>query len=195
MTKKYHPKKSSKVITCPINKQKIHCSQIEESEAFNLSEDERIKFCSEKCLIYKQYVKKKGKGCFMGIKNKKAIESSISNAIIKFLQDQCGEQTEQITTELLKNTIEVRIKNNLYPAEKNLVRKNNGKKMIKKLKEKLIERARPLLEVMIKNLTDADVIDIHSSFNPDTAERIAVFILSKNIDDIFDNSELSINKE
>ncbi len=120
----------------------------------------------------------------MSLKNKQNVEASINNTIRIFLQDQCEEQTEQITTELLKNTIIVRIKNILYPAEKNLARKDDGKKMIKKLKEKLIERARPLLEVMIKNLIGADVVDIHSNFNPDISKRIEIFLLNKNIYDL-----------
>ena len=119
----------------------------------------------------------------MGIINKTNIESSFTNVIIKYLLTQCEEQTEQVTTELSKNTIIVRIKNILYPAEKNLIRKDDGKKIIKKLKEKIIEHARPLLEVTIKNLTGAEVVDIRSSYNPDTSERIEVFILNKNIND------------
>ena len=48
--------------------------------------------------------------------------------------------------------------------------------MIKELKEKPIERAKHLLEVMVKNLTDAEVIDIHSNFDIETGERIKFHI-------------------
>jgi len=63
-----------------------------------------------------------------------------------------------------------------------LVKNQEGMKLIKELKEKLIERAKPLLEVMIKNLIDAEVIDNHSSFDPATGERIEIFTLNKNLE-------------
>ena len=54
-------KESTKVINCPICEQKIHCSQIEDTEVFNLSENNRLKYCLNKCLAYKQHIKNKDK--------------------------------------------------------------------------------------------------------------------------------------
>jgi len=121
----------------------------------------------------------------MGGKSKQAIESAVSEAMNKFLKEQMGEQPETVSTQMLENTIIVRFKGVLPPAEKHMIKNQEGMKLIKELKGKLIERAKPLLETLIKNLTKAEVVDIHSSFSPETGERIAIFTLNKDLEKIF----------
>lgn len=48
-------KDSSEEIYCPVLKHKIHCSQIEGTEASELSEERRYEFCLNKCPIYKRH--------------------------------------------------------------------------------------------------------------------------------------------
>ncbi|MDP2831542.1 MAG: Na-translocating system protein MpsC family protein, partial [Candidatus Omnitrophota bacterium] len=62
-----------------------------------------------------------------------------------------------------------------------LAKKEEGMELIKELKEKLIEKIKPLLEQTIEELTGAKVDDVHSSFNPETGERVEVFTLSKDL--------------
>ncbi len=45
-----------------------------------------------------------------------------------------------------------------------------------------IERAKPLLEAMIRNVTGAELVDIHSSFDVKTGERIEIFTLDKDLE-------------
>ncbi len=54
-------KKSTEIISCLMSKQKKHCSQIEGTDAFNLPESDKLTYCLNKCLVYKQYIKRKGK--------------------------------------------------------------------------------------------------------------------------------------
>lgn len=116
----------------------------------------------------------------MSAKTKQEIESAVSKAITKFLKEQMGEQAEAVAVQVLADAIIVRFKGILPPAERLFVKNQEGMKLMKELKEKLIERVKPLLEVMIKDLVDAEVVDIHSSFNPATGERIEIFTLNKN---------------
>lgn len=51
--------------------------------------------------------------------------------------------------------------------------------------EQAIERAKPLLEVIIQNLTEAEVVDIHSSFDVETGERIEIFTLNKDLGKVY----------
>ncbi len=111
----------------------------------------------------------------MNNRSNKEIESAVSHAMTKFLKEQMGEEPEEVITEFVGNSIIVRFKGIMPPAEKNLVRNQEGITLIKELKEKLIERAEPILEVMIKDITNAEVIDIHSSFDAATGERIEIF--------------------
>jgi len=48
-------KNSSEEIYCPVFKHKIHCSQIEGTEASELPEERLYEFCLAKCVIYKKH--------------------------------------------------------------------------------------------------------------------------------------------
>ena len=120
----------------------------------------------------------------MNGKTKQEIKSAVSEVITKFLKEQLGEETESATVLVAGDAIIVRFKGVMSPAERFLVKNQEGMRLIKELKGKLIERARPLLETMIKNLIDAEVVDIHSSFDPTTGERIEIFTLNKDLDKI-----------
>jgi len=93
-----------------------------------------------------------------------------------------GEQAEAVITQVVGDTIIVRFKGILPPAERHMAKDQEGERLIKELKARLIERAKPLLETLIKNLTEAEVIDIHSSFNVETGERIEIFTLDKDLE-------------
>jgi len=51
--KKEKQNKDSEEVYCLIFKHKIHCSQLEGTEASELSEERRYEFCLNKCPIYK----------------------------------------------------------------------------------------------------------------------------------------------
>lgn len=124
----------------------------------------------------------KGGNLKMDGKTKQEIESAVGEAMTKFLKEQMGEEVEAAIVQVAGDAIIVSFKGVLPPAERFLVKNQEGMKLIKKLKEKLIERAKPLLKVMIKNLIGAEVVDIHSSFDPGTGERIEIFTLNKNLE-------------
>ena len=117
-------------------------------------------------------------------KTKKETESVITEAIAKFLKEQMAENVEAIITQVIEGAIIVRFKDILSPAEKNLIRDPEGIKLIKELKEKLIERAKPNLKTMIEDLVKVEIADIHSSFNIETGELIAVFTLGKDLEKV-----------
>lgn len=121
----------------------------------------------------------------MAIKPKQEVEAAICQKLTMILKEQIGEQVETAATEVLGDTIIVRFKGVLPPAERMMAKKEEGMELIKELKEKLIEKIKPLLEQTIKELTGAQVIDIHSSFNPETGERIEIFTLNKDLKDDF----------
>jgi uncharacterized protein YbcI len=107
------------------------------------------------------------------------IEASVNGAMGRFLEEHLGERSETVNTRIFEDTIMVRFKELLPPAERHMMRKHEGLRMIKELKLKLIERAAPLLKEMIRNMTGAEVVDIHSSFNPSTGEHVEIFTLNK----------------
>jgi len=118
----------------------------------------------------------------MTIKLKLDVEAAICQKLTMILKEQIGEQVETATAEVVGDTIIVRFKGVLPPAERMLAKKEEGIKLIKELKEKLIEKIKPLLEQTIKELTGTEVVDIHSSFNLETGERIEIFTLNKDLE-------------
>lgn len=118
----------------------------------------------------------------MNGKSKQEIENAISQVMTKFLKEQMGEKAKAVIAQVVGDTIIIRFKGVLPPAERYLAKNQEGKRLIREMKEKLIERAKPLLEVIIQNLAEAEVIDIHSSFNVEADERIEIFTLSKDLE-------------
>jgi len=121
----------------------------------------------------------------MNNKSRQEVESVIAGAMAKFLKEQMGEEAEAVITQVVGDTIIVRFKGVLPPTERHLAKAREGVKLIKELKGKLIERAKPLLEVMVKSLTGVKVIDIHSYFNVESGERIEIFTLDKDLEKVW----------
>jgi len=117
----------------------------------------------------------------MIVKPKQDIEAMICQKLTMILKEQIGEQVETATAEVVEDAIIVRFKGVLPPAERMLAKKEEGMELIKELKEKLIEKIKPLLGQTIKELTGAEVVDIHSSFNPETGERVEIFTLNRGL--------------
>lgn len=126
----------------------------------------------------------------MDDKSKQEIESAVSEAMTKFLKEQMGEEAEAVVTQLAGDTIIVRLKGVLTRAERHMIKDQEGGRSIKELKERLIERAEPLLGVIIKNATNTEVIDIHSSFDVGTGERIEIFTLNKEPENIYTEKKI-----
>ena len=118
----------------------------------------------------------------MGCKSKQEIENAVSQVMAKFLKEQMGEEAAAVITQVVGDTIIVRLKGVLPPAERHLAKNPEGEGLIRELKEKLIEKAKPLLKVLMENLTEAEIVDIHSSFDVETGERIKIFTLNKDLE-------------
>ena len=117
----------------------------------------------------------------MSGKSKEEIASIAGEAMRKFLEGHMGENIKEVFVQVVDDAIIVRLKGVFPPAENALCRDVKGMKLIKELKEKLIERAKPLLKAMIEDLAETKVLDIHSSVNPQTGEHVEVFILDKRL--------------
>jgi uncharacterized protein YbcI len=121
----------------------------------------------------------------MATKSKQEIESAVSSHLSKFLKEQMGEQVKTLTAQLLEDTIIVRLKNLLSPAERCLIKDWEGLKLIKELKTKLMEGSKDNLETLIKDLIGVEVVDIHTSFNTEYSELVIVFSMAKNLEKAF----------
>lgn len=119
--------------------------------------------------------------------SKGEIEMKISEAMVKFEKDYMGRGPTDAKTYVFDDIIFVRLKGVLTKAELQLAagaggggegEKNlEGRELIKKMRQTLIEKARPMLESLIKEITGNEVLSLHTDISTKTGERIIIFTL------------------
>ncbi len=113
-------------------------------------------------------------------KTKGQLEAEIGEAIIKFEREYMGRGPESARTYLIDDLIVVRLQGVLTPAEKQLAKsesESHGRTLIKQVRMELLEKARPLLEVIIRDITGQSIRSLHTDISTITGERIIVFSL------------------
>ena len=117
-------------------------------------------------------------------RTKGQIEAEISEAIIKFEKEYMGRGPDETKTHIINDMIVIRLQRVLTPAEQQLVKSNDdtkGRSLIKQVRTELLEKARPLLEAMVRDITDRKVNSLHTDISTTTGERIIVFTLDSPI--------------
>ena len=108
------------------------------------------------------------------------LEAEISDAIIRFEKDYMGRGPEETKTWIIEDMVLVRLRGVLTPAERNLAAiesGNHGRNLIKQVRIELLEKARPLLEAIIRDLTDCAVRSMHTDISTLSGERVIIFAL------------------
>jgi len=113
-------------------------------------------------------------------KSKGQLEADISEALIKFEKEYMGRGPEQTKTYIIADMIVVRLQRVLTPAEQQLAGgadEMRGLTLIKQVRTELLEKARPLLERIILDLTGRTVKSLHTDISTTTGERVIIFTL------------------
>ena len=114
------------------------------------------------------------------MQTKGQMEAEISNAFIKFEREYMGRGPETAKTYILDDMVLVRLIGILTPAEKNLAKiedVQHGRNLIKQVRNELIEKARPQLNVIVEDITGRKVKSLHTDISTKTAERFIVLTL------------------
>ena len=112
--------------------------------------------------------------------SKGKIEANISEALIKFEKEYMGRGPEETKTYIIDDIIVIRLKRVLTPAEQQLAGTSDettGRTLIKRVRTELLEKARPLLEQIILDLTGKRVKCLHTDISTVTGERVIIFTL------------------
>ncbi len=112
--------------------------------------------------------------------SKRELEREISQAIIQFEKEFMGRGPLETKSFLIDDLVLVRLKNVLTPAELKLAQAEDdrrGRELIKRMREELIERGRPLLDAVIQHILNVRVVSLHTDISSKTGERIIVFTL------------------
>jgi len=115
------------------------------------------------------------------VKTKGEIEAEISRAIVQFEIDYMGRGPKESSTHIVEDLVVVRLKGVLTPAEEQLTKSIDGKELVKKMRATLIDKARPLLYLVVGDITGAKVLDLHTDISTESGERVFVFSLDHNL--------------
>jgi uncharacterized protein YbcI len=121
-------------------------------------------------------------------KSKGMIEAEISEAMIKFEKEYMGRGPLETRTYVVEDMVIVRLTKVLTRAEEQLTRTAEGLALIKKVRVTLLEEARHLLEAIIKDIADSKVLSMHTDISTTTGERVIIFVLDRNLEEVLKKS-------
>lgn len=113
------------------------------------------------------------------------IEAELTKAIIRFEKDYLGRGPKDARTFLLADMIFIRLQGILTPAEQKLAQNKESRNLVKETRRQLFESSRPLLEEIVYNITEANIISLHTDISSKTGERIVVLTTDTNLVDKF----------
>ena len=114
------------------------------------------------------------------MKGKGQLEAEISEAIIRFEKEHMGRGPEETKTYIVEDMVLVRLQGVLTPAEKQLAKSDEGTRgrtLIKQVRVELLEKARPLLETILRDILGQKVKSLHTDISTITGERVILFTL------------------
>lgn len=110
------------------------------------------------------------------------LESAISKAIIRFEKDYMGRGPVETKTYLIDDMVFVRLKGVLTTGEIKLANSDNGNRgryLLKQVRQELLDRGRPLLEAIIKDIIGVKVKSLHTDISTKNGERVIIFVLDE----------------
>ncbi len=117
----------------------------------------------------------------MGRRTRGQIEAAISKAVVQFEVEQMGRGPADVRTYVIGDAIFVRLKGLLMPAERQLALSEEGSMLLKDLRRQLVEASRPVLEVMIEEITGSKVVNLFTDISTKTGERIIVLTMADDV--------------
>lgn len=110
------------------------------------------------------------------------MESAIRNAIIKFEQEFMGRGPTDVRAFILRDTILIRLKGVLTPAERQLAKSEEGIGMVKQMRQNLISQGREQLCRQILEITGAETTALFTDIDARIEERIIVLTLNRDLE-------------
>ena len=116
------------------------------------------------------------------MKTQGEIEAAICEGLTRFQQEYMGRGPKDIHAHLIGNFLVVRLQGVLTAAEQQLVKAfppEKGRDLLKQVRTHLVETARPVMEAMIREVTDVNVVSLHHDISTSTGEEIVCFTLAE----------------
>ncbi|MBV7339196.1 DUF2294 domain-containing protein [Chloroflexi bacterium TSY] len=110
------------------------------------------------------------------------VEAKFTKAIIQFEKEHLGRGPLDARTIFLNDMILVRLKGLMTPAEQKLAASTEGRDLVKEMRRQLFESSRPLIEDIVRNVTDCQLISLHTDMSTKTGERMIVLVVDEDLD-------------
>ncbi len=106
-------------------------------------------------------------------------EAAISDEMMAFQHEFVGRGPDRIRTRVVEDLVIVRSFGVLTPAEKQLVKSFEGRRLIKAMRQQVLEAGRSVLESIVEKHTGAKVISVHSDISTKSGEWLDVFVIDR----------------
>lgn len=119
------------------------------------------------------------------MQSRKEVEAAISRAIVRFEKEFLGRGPFEVKSYIMDDIVLVRLKGVLTPAEYQIGQGSDserGRRLVKQMRQQLIESGRSLLEVAMKEILNRDVVSLHTDVSTKTGERVIVFTFGEKLE-------------
>lgn len=123
--------------------------------------------------------------------SKGQLEDRISKSATKFYYANLGIGPKETRAYILDDLIIVRFKGKLLPIEEKILKGKGGISIVKNIKNTMIETFAKYFSEIIEDITGCKVISTHGDISTRTGERIEVFVLDKNFEEILKGNTFS----
>jgi uncharacterized protein YbcI len=106
-------------------------------------------------------------------------EAAISDEMMAFQHGFVGRGPERIRTLMVDDLVIVRSFGVFTAAEKQLAASYEGRRLIKAMRQQVLEAGRPVLEDIVRRHTGAEVVSVHSDISTKSGEWMDVFVLDR----------------
>ena len=106
-------------------------------------------------------------------------EAAISDEMMAFQHEFVGRGPDRIRSRIVEDLVIVRSFGVLTPAEKQLAKSFEGRRLIKAMRQEVLEAGRSVLERIVQKHTEAEVVSIHSDISTKSGEWLDVFVLHR----------------
>ena len=114
-----------------------------------------------------------------------ATEAKFTRAIIQFEKEHLGRGPVDAKTMFLGDMILVRMQGLMTPAEHKLASDKEGRDLVKEMRRQLFESSRSLLEDIVVQVTECNMISLHTDMSTKTGERIVILVVDEDLDKKF----------
>ena len=109
-------------------------------------------------------------------------EAAISDEMMAFQYEFVGRGPDRIRTYIVEDLVVLRSFGVLTPSEKHLAKSYEGRRLIKAMRQQVLEAGRSKLEEIVEQLTGAEVISVHSDISTKSGEWLDVFVLDRTVE-------------